>query len=51
MKEIRIVLDDQVYKKLIKDKGVLTWKQFLLCKGEIEDGKNKEVKRETSIGT
>jgi len=30
MKEIRIALEDEEYNKIIKDKGELTWKQYLM---------------------
>ena len=40
MKSILIHLDDGVYNKLMKIKGEMTWKQFLLIGVKMEGKKN-----------
>jgi hypothetical protein len=39
MKEIRIVLDDADYKTLLKLKGKMTWKQFLMIGVKYDNNK------------
>ena len=40
MKEIRIALENKEYRELLKRKGQLTWKQFLMNGGMRRDGDN-----------
>lgn len=37
MKEIRIALEDKEYKKLLKVKGEMTWKEFLFIGVQLND--------------
>ena len=46
MKEIRVALEDKEYKQLLKTKGKLTWKQFLISGGKNE----RDKKNKTNIG-
>ena len=48
MKEIRIALEDSEYAILIKAKGNLTWKQYLISGGNRRDG-NEDIQKGNDV--
>ncbi len=44
MKQINVYFDDQEYEKLVKKKGKLTWRDFILILIELKGGIKQDEK-------